>query len=173
MKRILILTLALLSSAVAFSQKIGHIDRAALIKIMPETTTVDTKLQTIQAEYVTALQEMEADYNRMIEDYKKNFEIWPAAIRESKVKAIQDKETQMSEFQQTASTDIQTQQELLYQPLIDKAGKAIEDVAKENGFIYIIDSGLGVLLYTGGEDIMPLVKTKLNITDAPSPVAPK
>lgn len=51
----------------------------------------------------------------------------------------------------------------LVQPLIDKAKKAIEEVAKENGFTYIIDTSSGALLYSGGEDILPLVKKKLNL----------
>jgi outer membrane protein len=69
----------------------------------------------------------------------------------------------------------------MLQPLIDKIGKAIEDVAKENGYAYIIDASTGVLLYRGGDDVTDLIKTKLGIpltapTEAPVPTptpAPK
>lgn len=172
MKKIVILTLAILSSVVGFSQKIGHIDRVALISAMPETATVETKLQGIQKEYEDALQAMYAEYQKLGEEYQNNSATWPNAIRESKLKAIQNKEAEIQEFQQTASNDVQVQQEQLYRPIVDKAEKAIADVAKENGFTYIIDSGLGVLLYIGGEDIMDKVKIKLNIPLTPATPAP-
>lgn len=160
-----------LMSVVSFAQKIGHIDRTALIKAMPETAEVEKKLSGIQEQYASEFQAMEQDYNKLVQEAQANGNTWPEAIRQTKIKAIQDKEQQIAQFEQTATTDIQEQQAALYQPIIDKAGKAISDVAKENGFIYIIDSSLGVLLYTGGEDIMELVKTKL--TAMPAPAAPK
>ena len=47
---------------------------------------------------------------------------------------------------------------------IDKAKKAIEDVAKENNYNYVFDSGVGVLLYQrDSDDIMPMVKKKLGL----------
>ncbi len=55
------------------------------------------------------------------------------------------------------------EQELLT-PLINKAREAINEVAKENGYKYIFDSSLGVILFTDDtDDILPLVKKKLNI----------
>jgi outer membrane protein len=56
-------------------------------------------------------------------------------------------------------------------PIIDKAKKAIEDVAKENGYTYIFDSSVGVLLYyENSDDIMTLVKKKLGLSlTAPAP----
>ena len=59
---------------------------------------------------------------------------------------------------------LQSQEEKLLRPIIDKAKKAIEDVAKENNFTYIFDSGVGVLLYQNdSDDIMPMVKKKLGL----------
>ncbi len=150
-------------SIATFAQKIGHIDRTALIKAMPETAEVEKRLATVQQEYATAYQSMEQEYNQMVQEAQANQKTWPEAILQAKVKAIQDKEQQIAQFEQTASEDLQKQQASLYQPIIDKASKAIEDVAKENGFTYIIDSSVGVLLYAGGEDILPLTKTKLAI----------
>lgn len=172
MKKLILMSVVVFMSTLAFAQKIGHIDRTALIKAMPETAEVEKKLAGIQQEYATAYQAMEQEYNQMVQDAQANQKVWPEAILQSKVKAIQDKEQQIAQFEQTASEDLQKQQATLYQPIIDKAAKAIEDVAKENGFIYIIDSSVGVLLYTGGEDILPLTKTKLAIP-ATAPTTPK
>ena len=90
-----------------------------------------------------------------------------------KVKAIQQKEQDLAEFEQSATADLQKLENDLYTPIVAKAEKAIAEVAKENGITYVIDSGLGVLLYMGGEDLLDKVKTKLGIPLTPAtPVKP-
>jgi outer membrane protein len=55
--------------------------------------------------------------------------------------------------------------EELLKPIQDRVNKAIKDVATENGFLYIFDSGMGVVLYADpAADATKLVKTKLGIT---------
>jgi outer membrane protein len=57
--------------------------------------------------------------------------------------------------------------------LIEKIGKAIEDVAKEEGYSYVIDASTGVLLYRGGDDLTDKIKAKLGIPlTAPTEVKP-
>jgi outer membrane protein len=55
----------------------------------------------------------------------------------------------------------------MLKPIIDKAKKAVEDVGKEKGLIYVFDvSGeLGTILYHSNEsvDVLPLAKAKLGI----------
>ena len=77
---------------------------------------------------------------------------------------IMDLQQRIQSFQASAQEQLQMKEQDLLQPIIDKAKKAIEDVAKENGYTYIFDSGLGVLLYMPeGDDVKALVKTKLGI----------
>jgi outer membrane protein len=60
---------------------------------------------------------------------------------------------------------MQQKQGELLQPVFTKAEKAIEDVAKEKGLLYVFDIGPKVILYKSNEsmDILPFVKTKLGI----------
>lgn len=173
MKRFLILTVALVASLSAFSQKIAHLDRAALVKSMPESVDAEAKLAVLQNDYKSAYDNLQAEYDALVADYQANSKNWATALLEIKVKAIQQKEQSLAEFEQTASNDLQNQQNVLYTPIIEKADKAIADVAKEQGITYVIDSGLGVLLYMGGEDLLDKVKTKLGIPLTPvAPVKP-
>ena len=57
----------------------------------------------------------------------------------------------------------QEREKALLTPIIDRAKEAIRDVAKENGYTYIFDSAVGVTLYEGGDDVLPLVKKKLGL----------
>ena len=55
------------------------------------------------------------------------------------------------------------EQELL-EPILSKARKAIEEVAKEGKYTYIFDKTGGTILYANeSEDVLPLVKKKLGL----------
>ena len=77
---------------------------------------------------------------------------------------LQDMAGRIQDAQTKAQEDLNKQEEELLAPMVTKTNQAIKDVANENHFTYIFDSSTGmVLFYDNGEDIMPLVKKKLNI----------
>jgi outer membrane protein len=59
----------------------------------------------------------------------------------------------------------------IYKPILEKANKAIAEVAKENGFTYILDLAQGgVIFYSEtSTDILPLTKQKLGLSNKPGP----
>ncbi|NVO19653.1 MAG: OmpH family outer membrane protein [Bacteroidetes bacterium] len=144
--------------------KLGHIDFGKLIEQLPGQDTVKTSMakyaQSLQDQY----QSMQSELQSKIDDYTKNKETFSALIKQTKEKEIADLQSRMEAFQQSAQQDMSDQESKLSAPFIEKAKKAIQDVAKENGFSYVFNSVEGLLLFTeGGEDIMPLVKKKLGI----------
>ena len=69
-----------------------------------------------------------------------------------------------SPMNRTAQESLAKKENEILKPIIDKAKKAINDVAKEKGYDYILDTGLGMVLYASdSEDILPLVKKKLGL----------
>ena len=77
-----------------------------------------------------------------------------------------DLNKRIGDFQTKAQADLQDQQVILFKPIQEKVDKAIKEVGKENGFVYVFDTGSGVLLYfdeTKSTNIMPLAKAKLGI----------
>ena len=86
------------------------------------------------------------------------------SVLAAKQKELQDLQARIQAFEEQAQTDLQTKQEELLKPIVDRAKAAIAEVAKENGYSYVFDSGLGVLLYSEESDnIIELVKKKLGI----------
>jgi outer membrane protein len=164
-----------MSSVASFAQKIGHIDGQAILLAMPERDAAEKELQVFAKQFEDELKNMKSQYEGLIADYQSNEKTWPAVIKETKAKAIQEKEKAIYEFQETASAEVSKKEEEMLKPMVEKAQKAIEDVAKENGYTYILDSSSGVILYKGGDDILDLVKKKMGIplvAPAPSPGAP-
>ena len=107
---------------------------------------------------------MQAEAEKRYNDYVANQAGWTDLIRQTKQREIQDMASRIEEFQQNAQKQLQERETELLKPIIDRAKKAIEEVAKEGGYTYIFDAGTGALLYSqDSDDIMPQVKKKLGL----------
>ena len=144
--------------------KLGHINSNDLMQIMPGRDSAQAVLQNEVAELESTLNSMQAEAEKRYNDYVANQAGWTELIRQTKQREIQDMAARIEEFQKNAQEQLQNREQELLKPIIDRAKKAIEDVAKEGGYTYIFDAGTAALLYDeGGDDIMPLVKKKLGL----------
>lgn len=163
MKTLLLIAFAAFSTSIS-AQKLGHINSNELLLAMPERNAVESQIKTYAQELENQLATMSQEYQAKVQDYQTKEATMTDAIKKDKIKEITNLETRITEFQQTAQQDLQNKEESLLKPIIDKAKKAIEDVAKENNYTYIFDAGVGVLLYQkDSDDIMPLVKKKMGL----------
>jgi outer membrane protein len=144
--------------------KVGHINSNELLTAMPERTAVQKDLEEYANELKATLDVMRKEYEAKVGDFQGKQDVMTDVIKETKIKEITDLEKRITEFQQTAEADLQKKEQSLLQPIIDKAKNAINDVAKENGYTYVLDSSVGVVLYSvDSDDILAKVKTKLGI----------
>lgn len=166
LKAVLIIVM-MAAAPYAWSQanlKIGHIDSQALIELMPQKDSVEAKLIAYQRSLEEQISAMYLEYQNKVEDYTNNVDGMSDIIKQTKEREIADLETRITEFQQNAEADFGNMQAKLYDPLITKARSAIADVASENGYTYILDVSMGVVLYfEAGDDVLPLVKAKLGL----------
>jgi len=162
---ILLLVLCTVSlGTYAQKQKFGHIDSNELLKLMPGRDSAVAKIQGYAKDLQKQLEGMNTELQGKVDDYQANADKYTALIKQTKEKEIQEIQGRVETFQKSAEDDLQKKQTEILQPIIDKAKAAIEKVAKANGYTYIFDAGLGVLLYSDpSEDIMPLVKTELGL----------
>ena len=153
------------SSYAQKSPKIGHINSQELLSSMPETDSAQVKIQKIAKEYEDQLEIMQVEFNNKLAEYQKNMNNYTQLVRSAKESELQDLQSRIQEFQYTAQQEIENQRNEIFQPIIEKAQKAVKDVARENGFTYVLDTGTGAVVYWAddAEDLMPKVKAKLNI----------
>ncbi len=142
--------------------KLGHINSQELMQIMPGRDSVQTVLQKEVADLEEQLKMMQAEAEKRINDYTANQAGWTDLIRQTKQREIQDMGARIQEFQENAQKQLQEREAELTKPIIDRAKKAIEDVAREGNYTYIFD-GAALLYSQDSEDVMPLVKKKLGI----------
>ena len=152
------------ASAQTKVQKIGYIDFAKLYQMIPGQDTIKAKYEKFQKELSDEFNKSQAEYTSKLDEYQKSLATLSNIIKQTKEKELIDIQDRLKAFQDQAQQSLQTKQNELMAPSIAKANKGISDVAKENGYSYILNTTDGVLLYyEGGEDIMPLVKKKLNL----------
>lgn len=165
MKR-MILAVGILSMAfVLHAQKFGHITSEQILQDMPEYDSAQVELQELQQYYELELERIQVEINKKIEEFNNGEATMSNLIKEAKASEIQELQMRYQNFSQTAQQDLQQQSMVIIQPVMDKARTAINEVAKENGLIYVFDLSQGNPVYTSEEslDLMPLVRAKLGI----------
>lgn len=144
--------------------KIGHINTNELMQLMPGRDTAEQVLTVYAQNLQKQLEAMVEEFQTKYSDYLANENQFIDAIKQVKQKELLDLQTRIEDFQEEAQNLLVAKEQELLNPLIDKAKKAIEEVAKEKGYTYILDTGTGVVLYwESGDDIMSFVKDKLGI----------
>lgn len=146
-------------------EKFGHIDSGALMMAMPEKAEADKAIANHMKQLEDILSEMMMEYQELESKIRAQQDTLDEFILKTKIEKLQDMATKIEEFRMNAQQQSQKKQEEVYAPIIEKARKAIEDIAAENEYTYIFDTSVGVLLYWPKEsnDVLPLVKKKLGI----------
>ncbi len=168
-KTIVLLALAaftLAANTQAQAQKLAHINVDELLSLMPETKTAETDIQAYAAQLQKDLEDMQAEAQAKYQNLIANQNNWTALRVQKEQEELQAIGQRMEEYQQQAQQDLQKKQMDLMKPIIEKAQTAVNEVAREKGFAYVLDSSQskGVVIFAEkGEDILPLVKAKLGI----------
>jgi outer membrane protein len=167
-KQILVAALLLLGTAQASlaqqTIKLGHIDRQKLMLMLPQRKDAEAKMQAFAKTLEDRLKAMGAEYQAKLSEAQGRAEQMTNTEREIAMRELQELEQRIMAAQEKAQEDLAKQEEELLQPMVESTNRAIRAVAEENGFTYVFDTSTGTVVYFDrGEDILPLVKTKLGI----------
>ncbi len=152
-------------------QKIAHINSNDIIQQMSEYKIADMVIDSLQKAkqeeintYNLELQKKQSEYIAL------NKNTTSEATLKLREKELTDMDQRIKAFIEDAKTEIQNKQAELFEPIQKKLQKAIEAVAKEKGYAYVMDDQ-ALLVKPDADDISPAVKVKLGIvTQAPTPV---
>jgi outer membrane protein len=146
--------------------KFGHINSDELIQALPEFDSANVKLEQFRKELVNALEIMSVELNNKSDAYNKESKNLSDIVKQAKENELMDINRRIQEFQTNAQQQLQTKQAELFQPIMAKVDKAIKDIGKENGFVYVFDVAKGALLYfdeAKSTNVMALAKAKLGL----------
>ena len=154
--------LMLLAPMATFAQKFGHVDTQAIMQSLPELSKVNGELEALSKEYQNQLEEMQKELQTKSENYQK----MQSTMNETKKQETEAELNKLYEKYQQALQDNQVafqkaQQEKM-QPIQDKVFQAIENVGKNGGYVYIMQTGsLPYISSTLSTDVTAAVKAEL------------
>jgi outer membrane protein len=160
------------------TQKIGYADWEYIFSKMPESKQIDGQMKTHTSQLEAQLKAKYTEYETKLKAYQAGASTMIDAVRKDKEAELTQLQENIQKFQQDAQTSISKKQGDLMEPVFGKIGKAIEDVAKENGYAFIINpqlvGGGDVLLYSDEKyNVSDLVLKKLGVAPVASTVQPK
>lgn len=158
-------------------QKIGYADWDYIFSQLPDYKQIDNELKVHGTQLENQLKAKYSEYQAKLSAFNGMPASAPEAIKKDKEAELAQLQESIQKFQQDAQTSLKKKETDLMAPVFSKVGKAIEEVAKENSFSFIINpqliGGGDVLLYSDERyNISVLVLKKLGITPALSPTAP-
>ena len=125
-------------------------------------TNVLKILEKLQKTYQSEIEASMKEYQTKLQTYSADAQNQTEVTNQARQKELQGMEQNIQQYQQTAAQDIQQKQADLLRPLIEKARAAIQKVAREQGFDYVIDATPGgALILSDGKDLLADVKKEL------------
>jgi len=146
------------------AQGVAHIDSEQLLMAMPETKAMEDELKKVQQTYADEYNAQATALQAKLKKYDAEAPTQTDAKNEERRVEVEGLKNKIQKYAQTADQEIQKKRFDLLKPIVEKAQKAVSDVAAEKGIKYVLDSspGKGLIVFEG-EDLMPAVKSKLGI----------
>ena len=141
-------------------QKIGHADWEYIFGQLPEYKRIENELKMFETQLQNQLKIKGQELERKYQAYRALPADAPEAIKTDRETELAYLQENIQKFQQQAQISMQKKQTDLVNPIFARVGKAIEEVALENRFSYIINPQM-----IGGGDVLLFTDDKYNISD--------
>lgn len=165
-KILLAIAIALPMCAVAQAPKFGIVNTQTIIEAMPEVKTAQETITAASKKYEEEFKVLQTEAEKKFTEYQalEQDAATPQSIKERRMQELQELDQRMQQFRQTATQDLQRQQEQLMAPIQEKVRTAINAVGAENSMTFIFEN-IVPIYYVGTDvtDITAMVKTKLGI----------
>ena len=137
-------------AGVSFSQqKIGYVDSKVILETLQDARDAQTNLDNMVQKWKLELQSLNDSLFIMKDDYDKKKLILTEKIKQQKEEELKLQEKKITDFKQNKFGEsgeyFQKQTELM-KPVQDRVFKAIQDVAKEGGYDFVIDRSTQLML---------------------------
>ncbi|HET7115849.1 MAG TPA: OmpH family outer membrane protein [Hanamia sp.] len=156
------------SSTSATAQKIGYISADEIIQLMPEAAAVQKQLDAYQQSLYQNAQDKQAALNDAVQKFIKDSATMSPSLKEVKRSDLQKQSQDLSGEQQRIQNEFEQKRQELSVPIQKKLKEAIDEVAKENGYTYVMPTE-ALIVMPPGNDLGPLVIKKLGLKQPTTP----
>ncbi len=162
-----LLCIALLATGkIASAQKVGFVSYDSLLYLLPQYETVSKQFDSARTHYGEKLEGQKADLEMAAMKLDSNKNRMSPREYELQMNALQQTNQRIQSISEIYKEELAKYQESLVKPLNIKVRKAIEEVAKANGFSSVVDKQVAYY-FNPSDDLTALVMKKLNIVIPP------
>jgi len=140
----------LLFSSIAYSQvKIGWVDSEVILREFPEAQKVQTELSAAANQVQAEVDKLKTTLNTKYQEYQQKQGLMTDQAKQQAQQELVDMQNKLLQYQKEKSDSLAILQQRKFKPVRDRILKAIEAVAKEEGFNFIFDKGgdISIVLY--------------------------
>ena len=161
-KLVLVVMLLWMGTTTVNAQKIAHINVQQIMTEMPEFKQGQAQLKKLYATYEKEFKDMQEGYRTKLEKAQRESKTVSETENQKRANELMELERTIKQQQQVIQQEAAKKEAELIQPIQKKLLKAINDVAKEKGYDYVLDSsGPSSLIVANGPDLYNDVKAKL------------
>ncbi len=145
--------------------KVGYLNTNELWSKMPEKAQADTTIEQMKNEFIVYLQKKQMNFENQVIEFRKDSASLSELIRKERVNELIKEQESIQKFPEQAEQELIKKREELYDPIREKMQKAIDDVAMEQGYDYVIDASFGNIVFARNKEdnVMALVESKLGL----------
>ncbi len=146
-----------------FAQKFAVINTQQLMESMPEIKSINEQLEAANKKYQDEFTKLQEEFQKKYADFQALEETTPQTIKDRRMQEMQELDSKIQQFRETAAQDIQRQQQQLMAPVQEKVIKAIQAVGAEGSYTFVFENMMPIYTGTDVTDITDTVKTRLGI----------
>lgn len=145
--------------------KVGYINTNELWALMPEKQAADLELKKMEDQMIAYYQQEQKNFEAGVNAFVKDSADMTELVKKQTIQKLQQQQESIQTLPKAANEELMKKQEELYAPIREKMQKAIDEVANENGYDFILDSAFGNIIYVRneGDNVISLVKVKLGL----------
>jgi outer membrane protein len=144
--------------------KIGYVAMDQVVPLLPEYKTAQTVVNTFQQGWIDQINKLGTEYQNKAKEYETKRTTMTDAARTVAESELSDLQKRANEMQTKAQQEVSAKGEEQMIPLINKVKTAINAVAKEKGYTYVLNTSQTELLVSPpADDLLAAVKTKLGL----------
>ena len=168
MKRIILIAAMAVASVAASAQdfKFAYVDFTELVQLMPEADSARVQTEAASLEAQETYQAMVEEYQSKGQQFQQKQASWTPAIRDSKLKELQEIEARFQESQQIFQQELQQMQQMLQAPVMEKVQNTVTELAKAQGLAFVFEETQMIYIDPAqGMNLTPEARKALNIPE--------
>lgn len=135
------------------TQKFAYVDTRAILEVAPGRVEAEAQLQKEGAAMKATIDKMNEKVVAMVSDYTKLPATATQAERDTRAKAVQEKQGELQQKNQELQDQYNQRQAELLQPILDQIKLVLEDLRVEGGYTFIFDIGQNAAIVAADKNL--------------------